>query len=209
MSETAPQPGSAAWHAQVEEPVIAPEQPLIDPHHHFWLPEHDSAWGSYELDDLWADTGSGHRVVKTVFIECHAHYRTTGPEHLRPVGETEWVAGIAGESAAGAPGQAVVGGIVSHADLRLGERLGEVLDAHEEAGGGLFRGIRHAGARHPQPEASYGTPARGHRRACSWTVPSRRECDCSAGAATPTKAGTTTTSSTTIGSWHWRRPIPP
>ena len=161
MNETAPQPGSAAWHAQVEEPVIAAEQPLIDPHHHFWLPEHDSPWGSYELDDLWADTGSGHRVVKTVFIECHAHYRTTGPEHLRPVGETEWVAGIAGESAAGAAGQAAVGGIVSFADLRLGERLGEVLDAHEEAGSGLFRGIRHAGARHPQPEASYRTPARG------------------------------------------------
>ena len=161
MSETVPQPGSAAWYAQVEEPVIAAEQPLVDPHHHFWLPEHDSAWGSYELDDLWADTGSGHRVVKTVFIECHAHYRTTGPERLRPVGETEWVAGIAGESAAGTAGQAVVGGIVSFADLRLGERLGEVLDAHEEAGAGLFRGIRHAGARHPQPDASYSTPAVG------------------------------------------------
>ena len=163
MSQTPPQPGTAAWHAQVDEPVIAAEQPLIDPHHHFWLPEHDSPWGSYELDDLWADTGSGHRVVKTVFIECRAQYRTTGPEHLRPVGQTEWVAGIARASMAGtgAAGNAVVGGIVSYADLRLGDRLGEALDAHEEAGAGLFRGIRHAGARHPQPDAAFRTPPVG------------------------------------------------
>ena len=154
-----PPPGSAAWYAQVEEPVVDPEQPLIDPHHHFWLPEHGSPWGSYGLDDLWADTGSGHRVVRTVFIECHAHYRTAGPEHLRPVGETEWVAGIAKASAAGvAAGRAAVGGIVSFADLRLGAQLEGVLDAHEAAGAGLFRGIRHAGARHPAPEVAFRTP---------------------------------------------------
>ena len=68
-----------------------------------------------------------------------------------------------------------MGGIVSYADLRLGERVGEVLDAHEEAGADLFRGIRHAGARHPQPDASYSTPAVGHPSACSATAPSRRE----------------------------------
>ena len=63
------------------------------------------------------------------------HHRPDGPEHLRPIGETEFVIEIA-----------------AHADLR-GAHLDEVLDAHEDAGRGLFRGIRHAGVHDPNPEA--------------------------------------------------------
>jgi predicted TIM-barrel fold metal-dependent hydrolase len=73
------------------------------------------------------------------------------------VGETEFVAGIAAASArgdaAGSNGNAIISAIVSHADLTDGDSLDEVLDAHEAAGSGLFRGIRHAGARDPHPEA--------------------------------------------------------
>ncbi len=98
---------------------------------------------------LWDDTGSGHKIVKTVFIECRANYRETGPDHLKPVGETEFVADIAAQSAAAGSTRANIAGIVSHADLTLGDALNEVLDAHEAAGRGLFRGIRHAGAHHP------------------------------------------------------------
>jgi predicted TIM-barrel fold metal-dependent hydrolase len=36
-------------------------------------------------------------------------------------------------------------GIVGHADCRLGERIDPVLEAHIEAGGGRFKGIRHSG----------------------------------------------------------------
>ena len=69
---------------------------IVDPHHHLW---HDRGGGAYLLDDLHADTATTPEVVETVFVECHAEYRTDGPEHLRPVGETEFVAAVADESA--------------------------------------------------------------------------------------------------------------
>ena len=137
------------WLDQVEEEVLDPDRPIVDPHHHLW--RRDDI-GSYVLDDLRRDTGSGHRIEQTVFVECGASYLDAGPDHLRPVGETAFVAEQA-ERSRGSEG-AVIAGIVSHADLRL-ERgvLDEVLDAHEAAGGGLFRGIRHAGARAEHPES--------------------------------------------------------
>ncbi|MEE2768569.1 MAG: amidohydrolase family protein [Actinomycetota bacterium] len=126
--------------------MIDPERPIVDPHHHLWRrPGMD-----YLLEDLRQDTGSGHNVEKTVFVECRASYRESGPEHLRPVGETEFVAKIAADSKV-KPG-AKIAGIVAHADLTLGESVEEVLNAHEEAGQGLFRGIRHAGAHALHPE---------------------------------------------------------
>jgi predicted TIM-barrel fold metal-dependent hydrolase len=67
------------------------------------------------------------------------------------VGETERVAAIATASEA-APG-ATIAGIVGHADLTLPvDQLDEVLDAHEAAGGGRFRGIRDALASAPPGE---------------------------------------------------------
>src|SRR3972149_3350521 len=92
-----PTPGTKAWYAQVTEDIIEPERPIVDPHHHLW-----SGWEipDYLLEDLWGDTGSGHKILKTVFIECGARYRETGPDHLKPVGETEFVADIAVQSAA-------------------------------------------------------------------------------------------------------------
>jgi L-fuconolactonase len=72
------------------------------------------------LEDLWGDTESGHKIEKTVFIECGASYRETGPEHLKPIGETEFVADIAVQSATAGSAKAVIAGIVSHADLTFG-----------------------------------------------------------------------------------------
>jgi L-fuconolactonase len=147
-----PTPGTEAWYAQVTEDIIEPERPIVDPHHHLW-----SGWKipDYLLEDLWADTESGHKIEKTVFIECGTSYRETGPDHLKPVGETEFVADIAMQSTAAGSTKAVIAGIVSHADLTLGDALDEVLEAHEEAGKGLFRGIRHSGAHHPHPEEAF------------------------------------------------------
>jgi predicted TIM-barrel fold metal-dependent hydrolase len=45
-----------------------------------------------------------------------------------------------------------MGGIVAHADLRDAANLDAVLDAHEQAGRGRFRGIRHAGSHALHPE---------------------------------------------------------
>jgi L-fuconolactonase len=141
-------PGTPQWLAQVREPIVDPDREIVDPHHHLWQrPE-----SSYLLEDLRADTDSGHNVTRTVFVECRAAYRERGAEHLHCVGETEFVAGIAAASRRDAGG-AVIAGIVSHADLTDDARLDEVLDAHEAAGAGLFRGIRHSGACDPHPEA--------------------------------------------------------
>ncbi len=129
------------WLNQVREDVIDPGREIVDPHHHLWPKPHLV----YDLEELWSDTGDGHNVVQTVFMECGAAYRTDGPEHLFPVGETEFVTAAA-LRAAQEPDRAQIAGIVAHADLRRDD-LDEILDAHEIAARGLFRGIRHSGSR--------------------------------------------------------------
>jgi L-fuconolactonase len=126
------------------EAALEPELEIVDAHHHLWS-EPISSYGAYDLADLRIDTSSGHNVVATVFIDCGANYRADGPEALRPVGETEYVAARADESDL-TPG-ARIAAIVSHADLTLGPAVTEVLEAHVAAAGGRFRGIRHSGAR--------------------------------------------------------------
>ena len=144
------EPGSREWLDQVQEEIIDPEREIVDPHHHLWR---ETRWFPYVLEDLWTDTGSGHNIKKTVFVQCRASYRPEGPEHLKPVGETEFVADIAQESHKGPENQARIAGIVAHANLTQTDLVEEVLEAHAEAGRGLFRGIRHAGAREEHPEA--------------------------------------------------------
>ena len=106
----------------------------------------------YLIEDLAADAAAGHRVVATVYVEAHTAYRADGPEALRPVGETEFVvAEIARQEArTGAP-PPLCAGIVGAADLALGDRVEEVLEAHVAAGRGRFRGLRLRAAAHPDP----------------------------------------------------------
>jgi L-fuconolactonase len=125
------------------EAILEPDLPIIDPHHHLW----DRPDWRYMLPDLLADIGSGHNVVGTVFVQCRAFHRADGPEEMRPVGETEFVNGVAAMSASGEYGAAkICAGIVGYANLSLGAKVREVLEAHIVAGGGpngRFRGIRH------------------------------------------------------------------
>jgi predicted TIM-barrel fold metal-dependent hydrolase len=132
------------WLDQVAEAPLEPALPIIDPHHHLWdYPK--VANGRYLLDELLADIRSGHNVVATVFMECGSMYRAAGPGSLRPVGETEFVQGIAAMSASGTYGATrAAAGIVSFADLSLGAAVREVLEAHGQASRNRFRGIRHA-----------------------------------------------------------------
>ena len=128
------------WLNQVVEDIVDPERPICDPHHHLW----HRAESRYLLDELMADTGSGHNVVSTVFVECASMYRADGPEALRAVGETEFVNGVAAMTASGEYGEfRACLGIVGLADLTLGSAVGEVLEAHAAASS-RFRGIRHA-----------------------------------------------------------------
>ncbi len=136
----------AAWLARHHEEALDPDQPIVDAHHHLW----DDPGDRYLLEELRADTGTGHAVVQTVFVECTYGYRDDGPEALRPVGETERVATLAA-AGEGTPGPTVAG-IVGFADLRRGDAVEEVLAAHVEAGGGRFRGVRHASAWDPSDE---------------------------------------------------------
>jgi L-fuconolactonase len=134
------------WLALWEEEILEPELPIVDAHHHIW----DRPGWRYMFDDLRADLNSGHNVVATVYLEAGAMHRAGGPAELRPVGETEFVNGIAAMGASGTYGPCrVCAGIVGHADLRLGQRVQAVLEAHRHAGGGRFRGIRHVSAWDP------------------------------------------------------------
>jgi L-fuconolactonase len=146
------EPGSDQWLEQVQEEILDPDRPIIDPHHHLWRQIFNR---DYLLPELWKDTGSGHNIEKTMFMECHAFYHKSGPEHLLSVGEVNEVANIALDSNKD-PGQAQIAGIVGHADLTLAgdspELLAETLDALTDAGKGLFRGIRHAAAHDERPE---------------------------------------------------------
>jgi predicted TIM-barrel fold metal-dependent hydrolase len=128
-----------AWLASHEESVLEPDLPIIDAHHHLWI-RGDSP---YLLREFAADLSGGHRVVATVFAECHAMYRTMGAPELKPVGEMTFVAGIGAMSDAGAFGTAgVCRAAVGAADLSLGDAVGPVLDALTNAADGRLRGIR-------------------------------------------------------------------
>ncbi len=131
-----------AWLAKrPSESALEPSLPIIDPHHHFWdTPQR----GRYFLPELLADIGGGHNIVATVFLECHAMYRNSGPAEMAPVGEVEFVNGIAAMSASGNYGPCrVAEAIIGHADLTLGARVRDVLEAELAVGGGRFRGIRY------------------------------------------------------------------
>jgi len=129
-----------AWLDQVHEEIVEPGIQIVDPHHHLW----ELAGQTYFQRELKADTAS-HNVVKTVYMECGRSYYDTGPDHLKPVGESAFVLEQARQSNTGEG--AYIAAMVGRADLRLGDQVNEVLDAHMEVSEGLFKGIRHAGAR--------------------------------------------------------------
>src|SRR5258706_8606071 len=97
------------------EAILEPDLPIVDPHHHLWdrrnyaappsasrsPPEHPfmtaiASARRYLLDELMGDTGSGHNVVATVFLECGAGYKADARGETRVVGETQFVNGLAG-----------------------------------------------------------------------------------------------------------------
>ncbi len=142
------------WVALTQEPALEPDLPICDPHHHLWDRRPSRApYERYQLDELLADTRAGHNIRSTVFVEARSMYREDGPVELRPVGEVEYVQGIAAASASGLYGPIrVAAAIVGHADLRLGEAVAPVLDALQAASPNRFRGIRHSTTWDPHPE---------------------------------------------------------
>jgi predicted TIM-barrel fold metal-dependent hydrolase len=146
--------GGNEWLAQTQEPTLEPEIPICDPHHHFWdLRPERAPYQRYLLQELVADVQCGHNVESTVFIETRAMYRPDGPVELRPVGEVEFVQGLAAASASGIYGPCrAATAIIGHADLKLGDRVEPVLEALRAASPNRFRGIRHTVTWDPHPE---------------------------------------------------------
>lgn len=150
------------------EEILEPDLPIIDPHHHLWdlrpllgsfpQPYHPfiaalvpAAY--YTFDALRADTASGHNVIGTVFMECGAFYRAGADDAMKPVGEVEFVNGVAAQGASGLYGAyRPCAAIIGHADLTLADRAKPVLEALVAAGNGRFKGIRHAAAWDADPE---------------------------------------------------------
>jgi L-fuconolactonase len=141
------------WLARTREEVIDPERVIIDPHHHIW----DRPGSRFLFDEALAEFTSGHKVVSTVHAPCHSMYRAAGPEELQPVGETEFINGIAAQSASGGYGPLrLCAGMVGTADLMLGSRIEPVLQDHLRAGGARFKGIRPAIAWHESDQVRVG-----------------------------------------------------
>ena len=127
-----------AWIALHSEQVLEPEMPIIDAHHHLYKrPGFD-----YFFDEYLADISTGHNIRGTVYVDCGTMYRTTGPEHMRVVGEVEFVNKFSEKSATGGYGPVqICAAIISSADVTLGSRVAEVLDAQISASL-YYRGIR-------------------------------------------------------------------
>jgi len=146
--------GGNDWLALTQEATFEPEIPICDPHHHFWdFRSERIPYQRYLLHELAADVNYGHNVRSTVFIEARSMYRPDGPVELRPVGEVEFVQGLAAAAATGFYGPCrAASAIIGHADLKLGDRVEPVLEALRAASPNRFRGIRHTVTWDPSPE---------------------------------------------------------
>jgi len=128
------------WLEKIQEKTLEPDLLICDPHHHLW----NYPKSRYLLDEILEDTNSGHNIVSTVFVECMSEYRNDLSNALAPVGETEFVQKIADENKQAKTNTKIAAGIVSYADLLLGNSVTEILEAHIEASPNRFKGIRHA-----------------------------------------------------------------
>ena len=127
------------WLATLQEEVLEPALPIIDPHHHLWV----RSGYTYLMPELAADLESGHNIIATVFAECHSMYRKEGPKAERSLGETEFVRGQAAMSASGTFGRAGACDVMfGNVDLTLGSAVEPIIEQHIAASGGRFRGVR-------------------------------------------------------------------
>jgi L-fuconolactonase len=168
--------------ATLAEAIIDPDLPIVDAHHHLWyysasvldwLGQQESLMlralmpafrgkSRYLFDEFLADLNSGHNVRATVYVQVGSMYRQTGPEALRSVGEVEFANGMAAIAASGVfTDVAMCAGIVGSVDLCMGDAVRGVLEAHSQAGGGRYRGIRAAHVVHDTDPTVLGAASNG------------------------------------------------
>jgi predicted TIM-barrel fold metal-dependent hydrolase len=134
----------SGWHERaLAEPVVEPELPIVDPHHHLYGKTGDTHF--YRHEDLCRDLACGHRVMGTVYMEAyHSEWREDGPPAMRSLGEVEMIVRESRRGAQTPHGHCqVAAGIVSNVDLTLGEAAAGVIEAHKAAADGRLRGVRH------------------------------------------------------------------
>ena len=146
------------WLSLRKEEIIWPELPIVDPHHHLWKRQNNS----YQMTELISDICSGHNVKKTVYVECGAFYRDSGPNYLRSLGEVEYVQSIINtqedDDVAGSR-RFCISGIVSKIDLRL-PNLNAIVREHVAKSGGNLKGVRHSAA-FAKDSCPYSIPGHG------------------------------------------------
>jgi len=129
-----------------DEPILDPDLPIIDAHHHLF----DKPALRYMLEEYLDDVRAGHRIIASVYVEASAFHRADGPEILRPLGEIEFANGLGAMCASGHYGDIrLCAAIVGYADLRMGNEVGWLLDRALMAAPERFRGIRQITMEHP------------------------------------------------------------
>jgi L-fuconolactonase len=133
-------------HEGRNEAILEPDLPIIDSHIHlFDLPNN-----KYMVEDYLQDAQGGHNVLAAIYCETQTFARTSGPDHMKPLGEVEFANGVAAMTSTGRYGKCVVGaGIIGHANLTFGAKIGELLDRCMEAAPDRYRGIRHVTLDYP------------------------------------------------------------
>jgi hypothetical protein len=91
-----------AWlSSAASEPIIDPQRPIVDAHHHLW----DRPHNQYLLPEFLAETASGHHICASVYIDCGSFYRKVANQLMAPLGEVEFANGIAAMAASGRIGR--------------------------------------------------------------------------------------------------------
>jgi predicted TIM-barrel fold metal-dependent hydrolase len=125
------------WLGRVREPPYVREQPIIDPHIHLWLGDPLP----YNPEDYLADAG-GHIVEATVYAQCYSEYLSSGPAHLRPVGEVRFALEQSSRARSIDASVDFCAAIIGYVDLGPPELVREAVEAQVGAGEGRLRALR-------------------------------------------------------------------
>lgn len=119
---------------EIEEDVVEPELRICDAHHHLW----DFPGEEYITSDLLRDIGD-QKVIKTVCVEAWPHAQRSGSQFKEPAEQTAFAVA---DSVKHKGATQIAAGIVGYADLKEGDGVARVIEAHIAAGQGRFCGIR-------------------------------------------------------------------
>lgn len=135
------------WLKRVVEPILEPNLPICDAHHHLWAFESSC----YEINEYHHDIVEGpqkdlgHNVVSSVAVECTTSYSKAQGAQMRYVGESVYINSLA-EQCRARPDKfpQIAAAIIARADLDDPGSLQEAISAHKQASPTRFRGFRHA-----------------------------------------------------------------